>query len=66
VSEIEKEEPTNELRALRRKINRGFLLGTDAQIFLQQKWKVTKGVAGKVEYSEEWRPLPLVDETRDE
>ena len=29
---------------------------------LQQKWKITRGGEGRVEYTEEWRDVPLVIE----
>lgn len=31
---------------------------------LQQKWEVTHGGTGRVEYSEEWRDVPAVEEAR--
>jgi hypothetical protein len=47
MSEWKKEEATNELR---------FVGGR-----LQQKWLITCGGLGRVEYSEEWRDVPAVE-----
>jgi hypothetical protein len=62
MAEWTKEEVTPEIRRLRYRVATGpNPLDVAVREQLQQKWRVTKGGTGKVEYSEEWRPLPVVE-----
>jgi hypothetical protein len=57
--------PTNELRWHETRllsIAPGGGLGNVTRRVLQQKWLVTKGGTGKVEYFEEWREIPTEED----
>jgi hypothetical protein len=65
MTEWTESKPTNELRWYETRllsIAPGGGLGNVTRRVLQQKWLVTKGGTGKVEYLEEWREIPTVEE----
>ena len=63
MADFTKEEATTELRWLTYPIQRGPApFDLEWRETLQQKYRVTRGEGGKVEYSEEWRDIPEVKE----
>jgi hypothetical protein len=57
MSEWTEEKPTMQLRWVDRYV------GTTLVHVLQQKWEITRGGTGKVEYSDEWRDVPKKTES---
>ena len=60
MTDFEKAEPTNELRWVMVPMVGPNKLDTSYERRLQQKWNITQGRAGRVEYSEVWRLVPTV------
>lgn len=54
---------TNELRFVERKLSDGEFTYIEKR--LQQLWKISRGGLGRVEYSEEWRDIPVVNDKDD-
>lgn len=59
------EKPTNEFRWLRKPFIRADASGWTrwTEDTLQQKWSVTIGRGGAVEYLDEWRDVPVVEDS---
>ena len=62
MTEWKEERPTMELRFISRARFDVVRSMTIIERTLQQKWRVTSGVAGKVTYSDEWRDVPIVSD----
>lgn len=66
---FENDKPTHELRWRRERFVRIAEGGGCEPYYrdtLQQKWKVAKGMGGRVDYVEEWRDVPVEVEDGDD